>query len=154
MRIGLIACSKRKLDHPAPAEELYIGPVFKLAKKWITRTGRVDAWAILSARHGLVMPDQEIEPYDVSLSSLPSLQKARWCDWVHEQLMDKWGEDAIYMVVAGADYRAALSQMSLVEDVIEGWTQMRMNRGMTRRRACVGIGVLKKLLKDNTGYGV
>jgi cytoplasmic iron level regulating protein YaaA (DUF328/UPF0246 family) len=150
MRIGLISCSKQKLDHPAPAQELYQGQLFKLSKKWIS--SRCDEWAILSARYGLVMPDQVIEPYDLALSRLPRLKQQRWRDWVHEQLVDKWGEDVIYMILAGAEYRAALRQMPMVEDVIRCWTQWRIDQGMTRRRAAMGIGLIKKALKENRGY--
>lgn len=158
MRIGLIGCSKQKLNHPAPAQDLYVGPLFQLCKKWITKrtpTGlyaRCDEWAILSAKHGLVMPDQVLEPYDLCLADLPRLKCQRWADWVHEQLMDKWGEQAIYLVLAGAEYRAGLNQMPMVEDVIGCWTQWRIDRGMTRRRAAIGIGTLKKYLKEDKGY--
>jgi len=158
MRIGLIACSKTKLDHPAPAQDLYTGPVFQLAKKWITKRApagvlnRCDEWGILSARYGLVMPDQVIEPYDLCLRDLPLLQRQRWADMVHEQLVDRWSEQAIYLILAGAEYRAAVKNMPMVEDVIECWTQWRIDRGMTRRRAAISIGVLKKLLKEDTGY--
>lgn len=156
MRVGLIGCSKQKLNHAAPAQELYVGPLFQLCKQWITKRtgdhGRCQEWAILSAKYGLVMPDQIIEPYDLCLRDLPRLKQQRWADWVHEQLVEKWSDQAIYMILAGAEYRTAVSQMPMVEDVIACWTQWRIDRGMTRRRAAIGIGVLKKLLKEDTGY--
>jgi len=151
MRVGLIACCKEKLDHAAPAEELYKSQLFKASKQWITK--KVDEWGILSAEHGLVLPDQVIEPYDRALSTLTRLQKERWCDYVHEQLMDKWSDNAIYMIVAGADYRSVLSQMPYVEDVLAYWTQQRREGGMTSRRAAMSIGIIKKYLKEGKGYG-
>lgn len=151
MRVGLISCCKEKLDHAAPAEELYCSSFFKLSKAWIKK--RVREWGILSAEHGLVLPHEVIEPYDRALSSLPRLQKERWNDYVHEQLIKKWSEQAIYLVVAGADYRTALRQMPYVEDVISFWTEQRRQAGMSGRRAVMGIGVIKKYLKEDRPYG-
>lgn len=153
MRVGLISCCKEKLDHAAPARELYKSDYFRKSMAWISKPGRVDEWAILSAQHGLVLPDQVIEPYDLNLSSQARLQIARWADMVHEQLMDQWGETPIYMVVAGYEYRQALNQMPCVEDVIASWTRTRQER-MGSTRGQMGIGVIKKYLKEDRGYGV
>jgi hypothetical protein len=157
MRIGLISCGKEKLDHAAPAQDLYTGSYFRLCKQWISKRtgehGRCDEWAILSAKYGLVMPDQVIEPYDLALSDLPRLKRERWEDWVLEQLMDKWGETVIYMVLMGHDYKHVVkSNMPMVEDVIECWTQWRRDRGMTNRRAAMSIGLIKQALKEDRGY--
>ena len=61
----LIGCGARKLDHAAPARDLYIGPLFRAARIYAEASGL--PWAILSARYGLVMPEQVIEPYDYRL---------------------------------------------------------------------------------------
>jgi len=153
MRIGLISCSATKLPHAAPAQELYCGPIFNLSKAWITERWRVDEWGILSAKHGLVMPDQAIEPYDLKLDDLTKDQLKDWEDKVIDQLTQKWGDNVIYLILAGYNYRYAIkARMPYVEDVIGCWTQWRLDRGMTRRRAAIGIGVLKKCLKENWGY--
>jgi hypothetical protein len=151
MRVGLISCCKEKLDHAAPAEELYCSQLFKLSRQWIIK--RAGEWGILSARYGLVMPDQGIEPYDTKLSDFGCLHKERWDDYVHEQLVSRWSEDAVYTVVAGADYRAALKQMPYVEDVLGYWTQCRRDSGMSSRRAAMSIGIIKKYLKEDRNYG-
>ena len=151
MRVGLISCCKEKLNHVAPAQELYCSSYFKLSKAWITK--RVDQWGILSAEHGLIMPDQVIEPYDRALTDLSRLHKERWVDYVHEQLVKKWSEQAIWLVVAGAEYRAALKYMPCVEDVIGYWTGQRKQNGMSGRKSMMGIGVIKKYLKEDRAYG-
>lgn len=151
MRVGLIACCKEKLDHPAPAQELYRSALFRLSKEWISR-GRVDAWAILSAKHGLVMPDQIIEPYDHCLTDVPKALRLEWQALVHDQLMEKWGEDAIYLILAGWEYRQALKRMPMVEDAIDHWTMQRRDDGMSSRKAAMGIGVLMRYLKEDRSF--
>lgn len=61
----LIGCGGLKLDHAAPARELYTGPLFRAARTHAEASGV--PWAILSARYGLVMPADVIEPYDYRL---------------------------------------------------------------------------------------
>ena len=152
MRVGLIGCGKLKLDHAAPAQDLYVGPFFKLCKQWITKPGRVDEWGILSAKHGLLLPDQVTEPYDLSLDKLSFQQRVGWSNTVRYQLIRRWGQPngVIYMILAGALYRAALNNMPMVEDVIQCWTDWRKAKGM--RRPQMGIGVIKQYLKRDEGY--
>lgn len=151
MRVGLIGCGKNKLPHAAPASELYTGPFFKLCKQWISKPGRVDAWGILSAKHGLVLPDQELEPYDLSLDKLSYQKRVAWGQGVRKQLELQWGvNDVIWLILAGAYYRVALDGMPFVEDVIACWTNWRRMAGMKRPQ--MGIGVIKKYLKRDEGY--
>ena len=56
------------------------------------------------------------------------------------------------MILAGADYRLALDEMTMVEDVIVHWTEMRRLRGM--RRPQMGIGVIKKYMVEDRGFGI
>jgi len=61
----VIGCGKVKLDRRAPARELYTGSLFVAARRYAEASGQT--WAILSAKHGLVGPHVELEPYDVVL---------------------------------------------------------------------------------------
>lgn len=74
--IGLVACSKSKLDHPAPARELYQGTLFQRASAYAERV--CGTWYILSAKHGLVEPDKILEPYDVHLQDLTPEDRTGW----------------------------------------------------------------------------
>lgn len=150
MRVGLIGCSATKLDRSAPAAELYTGPIFTLARAWISERSELDAWGILSAQHGLVLPDQTLEPYDLDLAALPTIDRKAWAQRTREQVVARWGTGTIYMVLAGADYRAALDGL-LVEDIIASWSRWRGDRGLRPRH--VGIGVLKKYLCERKGFG-
>jgi hypothetical protein len=62
----LIGCCKKKLPHAAPARELYCSPLFRLCLAWAQQ--HADAWAILSARYGIVRPDEVIGPYDNTIA--------------------------------------------------------------------------------------
>jgi uncharacterized HhH-GPD family protein len=61
---------------PAPAKDLYVSPLWEKRRAYAESTGV--PWAVLSAQHGLVMPDELIGPYDRALKkeSIPSRQ--RW----------------------------------------------------------------------------
>lgn len=151
MRVGLVSCCKKKLDHAAPAKDLYQSPLFRLSVRWLNHPGRVAAWGILSAKHGLVLPDQVLEPYDLCLHKLGSRARKQWEEQTRQQIIQQWGSDTIYMVLMGAHYRAALDGL-MVEDPIYCWTQWRIDKGMTRRRAAMGIGMIMNALKDNKPY--
>lgn len=150
MRVGLIGCGKEKLPHAASASELYVGQFFKLSKQWISKPGRVDEWGILSAKHGLVLPDQELEPYDVSLDKFTYQERVSWGMRVHRQLVERWGDQVIWLILAGANYRVALSDMPFVEDVIACWTNWRRLAGMKRPQ--MGIGVIKQYMKRDEEF--
>jgi hypothetical protein len=61
----VVPCSGAKLDHPAPAGEMYTGPLHSLARQAadaLTAAGGV--MVVLSALHGILPLTQKIEPYD------------------------------------------------------------------------------------------
>ena len=83
-RFGLIACGARKLDHRAPAGELYTGGLFTAARDHVASS--CDGWAILSARWGLVAPWEELDPYNVTMAELTVDQRAHWARGVDHRL--------------------------------------------------------------------
>lgn len=67
------SCSKRKVEveDPAPALRVYDGYFFRIVRK-ARRDGYLDPdiiVRILSARHGLLDPEQEIRPYDQRMTT-------------------------------------------------------------------------------------
>ena len=130
--IGLVACSKTKLNHAAPARELYTSPLFRAASAYCERT--YDRWFILSAKHGLVDPDQILEPYDLTLSDLDRRLLRTWGTQVRTQWQrtgistvavgqgwSKRGDDDIrFFMHAGRLYRTSASfRADLVEAPVE-----------------------------------
>jgi hypothetical protein len=118
--VGLVGCSRRKLPHAAPAAELYTSLLFRLASQFCAAT--CSCWFILSAKHGLVMPDEVIEPYDVTLRGMGRQGKLAWARRVAAQLRERGllDGDNHFQVHAGADYASPLAQHFPVEQPLEG----------------------------------
>lgn len=74
--IVLISCSSSKLNHAAPAADLYSSQLFRAAKKWAEQNGT--QWAILSAKHGIVDPTDVIEPYNETLKGKGKDARRQW----------------------------------------------------------------------------
>jgi hypothetical protein len=104
--IGLVACCGKKLDHPAPARELYQSALFKLSRAYVERHCP-DGWAILSAKHGLVLPRQIVQPYDRSLAHLSQEARMSWAHRTNRELVARF-PGARFVVLAGERYLLAL----------------------------------------------
>lgn len=61
----VIPCGARKLDHRARAADMYTGSYHRACRR-AAEAMRPDRLLILSARYGLLGPDDEIEPYDTA----------------------------------------------------------------------------------------
>lgn len=86
-RIGLVSCSKAKLSAAAPAIDLYgASDLFRKATQYCSK--HLDAWYVLSAEHGLVMPDQVLEPYDLTLKQLTTSERRAWGEQVAANLRE------------------------------------------------------------------
>jgi hypothetical protein len=107
--IGLVACSAAKATRPAPARDLYVSPLFRAGRAYAERCYGSGNWLILSARHGLVDPDQVLAPYDLSLRQLPAGQREAWGDRVAVDLTDRFPAGTVLWFHAGALYRDAIA---------------------------------------------
>lgn len=117
MRVALVGCGKRKLQHLAEARDLYTGPLFRAARRFAETC---DAWCILSAKHGLVDPRRILAPYDTSMASLSRVERARWADEVRTAILARWPAGSCTLVfLAGVAYAPAISGI-LAERPIEG----------------------------------
>jgi len=102
--IGLVGCVKNKRQHPAPAQDLFVSPLF--AGRRATVEKRAAQWFILSAEYGLVDPHQVIAPYDRDLASLPAALRHEWSRVVVDVLRRRLGDLAQYRfeIRAGRTY--------------------------------------------------
>lgn len=106
--IVLIACASQKLSHPARAGDLYTSTLFKLNLTY-AKLLRPDQIQILSAKHGLLDLDTVIEPYDVTLNTMPAVTIRGWSQQVHKQLAGQYNLRRDHFVfLAGDKYRKYL----------------------------------------------
>lgn len=109
--IVLVGCARAKHPVPGPARSLYTSRSFRnrrlIAQKW------GEEWFILSAEHGLVLPDEWLAPYDLNLSQTDSSYRRAWGDWVVarlERVTHRAGglRDAKVLVLAPKAYAEAV----------------------------------------------
>ena len=83
--VVLVSCVKSKLSSYAPARELYTSAWFRKVRDIVERTGA--RWFVLSARYGLVAPDDEIAPYNYTLNAVDGAQRKEWANRVLSSLL-------------------------------------------------------------------
>ena len=86
LTIYVVPCGAAKLDHAAPAAELYIGAQFRYVLNAALELADANRnrVRILSALHGLLELDTVVEPYDMKMDHAASV--ASWT--VRKQLED------------------------------------------------------------------
>jgi hypothetical protein len=102
----LIACGKNKRPVRSAAKDLYIGELFKKTRALVEKQNQ--QFRILSALHGLVIPEQELEPYDYTLNGQSKSVKREWAAAVAEHLTIQCPLEWRYVIYAGRDYREFL----------------------------------------------
>lgn len=121
-RIGLVGCVKAKAPVRSAAQDLYISTLFRGRRAYVERS--CSQWWVLSALHGLVDPDQELEPYDVTLKDATAAQRRAWSQAVLKDLVSRAGVRAgdVVEIHAGVEYRGfglvdGLERMGVVVEV-------------------------------------
>lgn len=105
-----MGCVKSKRSHGAPAKDLYISDYFAKMRGYAEATGL--PWFILSAEHGLVHPEQWLEPYERYLPNATREYRDQWGQRVVTQLERTIGPLAgrVLDVHAGRAYVDALTK--------------------------------------------
>lgn len=148
--IFIVPCGDAKLDHAAPARDLYTGSqfryVFPLAEAAAQATG--GAVLILSALHGLVEPDRVIEPYNVKMGDPGSITVALLAKQVRRMKLADYRP--IYAFLSRPYYErleaALAAEGGHVEDVYDVPTKTarggRIQMGEQKTRAREFLGAL------------
>lgn len=100
LRIGLVACCGQKLKGSHRAADIYQSALFKKSRAYVEKN--CDMWVVLSAKHGVLWPDDVIQDYDETLNDMPSDRRATWSKMVRGQLSGFSGDKMI--VLAGNRY--------------------------------------------------
>ena len=104
--IALVSCVKSKRSEASPASDLYTSPLFKGLSAYAT--AKSDAWYVISAKYGLVRPNQILEPYELTLNQMPRAKQREWATRVWAQISVVLPPAAHVIVLAGANYRRDL----------------------------------------------
>ncbi len=82
---ALVSCSSRKQAFKCPAIQLYsASALFRLSMSYCKATSLCPL--ILSAKHGVVLPEQTLEPYDESLERMSMVERRAWARTVSRNL--------------------------------------------------------------------
>ena len=106
MTIVLVSCVKTKAPEPRPARDLYTSPLFKLASFYAEKIS--PHWYVLSAKNGLIHPDEVIAPYEQTLTNMPEVERKAWAANVLESLKDIVSPGDLVVFLAGVKYRQDL----------------------------------------------
>jgi len=101
----LVSCVGKKLDHPAPAKNLYQSDWFHKARRWAEQNG--DRWFILSTKHGLISPEKIIKPYECTLNEMSAEKRKAWGEKVLAEIR-KHVPCGKIIILAGSKYREFL----------------------------------------------
>jgi hypothetical protein len=140
MIVGLVGCGKGKLTRPAPAKDLYTGPLFKLCRAYVEKF--CDAWGILSAKYHFVLPDEVLEPYDRTLKQLDKDYLKQWQIHANTKIMEKLPWE-FYMGTSGYQEMRGITFVCLAGEAYE--IALKWPRKYTVTYPLRGMGVGKRL---------
>lgn len=117
----LLSCVKSKLPTKARAEDLYTSALFRKSLAY-ARSLKPDQIFILSAKHGVLRLDDEVEPYEQTLNTMGVAKRKEWAEKVLGYLRSKvdFANDR-FIILAGNRYREfLLSHLEHTELPMEG----------------------------------
>jgi hypothetical protein len=114
--IVLIACVSKKSNKKIKAEDLYISTLFKASLTY-AKSLNPDKILILSALHHVIELNEEIEPYNVTLSNVPKKRRKPGLKILNANEKIQWGKKVIdllsgktnlqndkFIILAGQEY--------------------------------------------------
>ncbi len=118
-QIVLVSCVSEKRSIPSPARSLYTSAWFKKATAYAEKIA--DEWYILSAKYELVNPDQMLEPYNMTLKTMPKPVRKNWAERVFVTLQPHLKSSDTVIFLAGQVYReflpALISQIDIKTEI-------------------------------------
>lgn len=138
--IALVSCVATKRSGKCAARDLYSSPWFKKVRQHVERAGLT--WYILSAKYGLVPPDQEIEPYEMTLNNMSLPDRQAWARWVIVQIGEQLSGCNRFALFSGIRYREFLQPLLMTQNAkvlvpMEGLTQGRQLNWLDTHQAYV-----------------
>ncbi len=100
--VVLISCAKSKQRYRCAAKELYCSTLFKCQRTFAEACS--NRWFVLSAKHWLLRPDQQIRPYEKTLNGASVAEKKDWAKKVFARLDKKLKRSDRIIITAGENY--------------------------------------------------
>ena len=108
-RVVLIGSSGATADGSDAAGRLFRSDGFARARDHAVHSRL--PWFVLSAKHGLLDPDDVISPYEVQIDDQSAAYRTAWGEWVVAQLADRLQLDGVTVEVhGGVDFAQPLRQ--------------------------------------------
>lgn len=104
--VFLVSCVSAKRSTPTPARDLYCSDWFLKATAYVGAQSR--NWFILSAKYGLVRPDEVLAPYEMTLNDMSAEDRRIWARKVLVQLRPQCRVGDLVVILAGERYREHL----------------------------------------------
>ena len=103
--IALISCVKKKGDKKMKARCLYTSNFFVKSLLYAEKILKADKIFILSAKHGLLTLDEEIEPYEETLNDKNRDEQRKWAKFVYEKIEKSCdAKNDMFNILAGKKY--------------------------------------------------
>lgn len=102
----LVSCVKSKRSSAAAAKDLYISDWFIKARRVVEMEGW--KWFVLSAKHGLLDPEEEVAPYEKTLNTMGAEERRFWASEVWKALEPHLAGVRSVVFFAGKKYREHL----------------------------------------------
>lgn len=103
-QIVLISCVSKKRDERAKVKDLYISELFKSSLAY-AHSLNPDKIFILSALHHLVSLNEEIEPYNATLSNVAKSKRKAGLKVLNPAEKKEWGKKVIAQLTEQADLK-------------------------------------------------
>jgi hypothetical protein len=108
-RVVLIGSSGATVSGPVRVADLFRSDGFARAREHAVSSGM--PWFVLSAKHGLLEPDDVVAPYVLELGDSSTVYRSAWGEWVAAQLGERVQlSGATVEVHGGVDFAQPLRQ--------------------------------------------
>lgn len=107
--IALVSCVATKRSDKCAARDLYVSSWFKKVRQHVEAAGI--EWYILSAKYGLLHPNQLIEPYELTLNNMSVRDRHNWAHRVQGQFHEQLPGRDRFVLFAGFRYREFLQPL-------------------------------------------
>ncbi|MBN1427424.1 MAG: hypothetical protein JXB07_03505 [Anaerolineae bacterium] len=101
-----VGCVKEKQLTPTLAQNLYTSSLFQKSRAYAERYA--DKWYILSAKYGLLKPDQVVVPYDMTLKTMRISERKKWSEAVLASILEIAGLSDKLIFLTGTRYHEYL----------------------------------------------